>query len=306
MKITSLSAGRQIHLALAAALSAAALCLGAPCVNTYAEDTPIELNLNDFTTDVTGDGYTYTSSDRISELKITRDGSFSINSGGETIIDKKIVVDPGNGKHIDITLDNISIDMGYNNYYPYHCPLQIKSGSAKIYLRGTNTLISKGSFAALNVLDGASVEILAFDGVDENNTLDVRITQGGDGACIGGNFKSTFGDITISGGTINAGFDTVDGRAVSQGAAIGSGGNSPDATGTITINGGLKLPRLKSRGSKVLSSLRSDTARQWTATLYTDHSWVSLKTSWARPPLRPFATLWAAPCGPASKPYVTL
>lgn len=135
---------------------------------------------------------------------------------------------------LEVTLAGLNINV-YDKSKP---ALGLAARShVKLTLQGTNTLISGGNYAGLNVPEGATLEITA--ATDEGNELIAKCVNDGGaaGAGIGGNGLDNFsnsGQIVISSGTITA-------SSESTGTGIGGGqrgyGNVSITGGTITATG---------------------------------------------------------------------
>ena len=123
------------------------------------------------------------------------------------------------GDH-DITLQSVNIDVS-ERYRT--AAFSIAAGATvNLTLNGENTLKSGMLCAGLQVPNGATLVIA------ENSTGSLNATGGGFGAGIGGGYEGAGGEITISGGTVDATSDT--------GAGIGGGYRG--AGGEINITDG--------------------------------------------------------------------
>ncbi len=178
-------------------------------------------------------------------LTITADGTYNIvgrTSNGATIpTTNRIRVAAGVEANIFLTDVDIDVSAISNT-----CAFKVESGAtANVYLSGTNSLISNGAAAGLEVPHGATLTLSSADG--DGRTTGALTAVGGGGAFCGagiggpgdrGGYASSgrAGNITINGGTITA-------RGGYYAAGIG-GGDSHDRTsdgdgcGTIVINGG--------------------------------------------------------------------
>ena len=193
---------------------------------------------------VSPSGWTYSSS----TVTITENGDYTITGSTTT---NRVVVD--NSVTANITLNGVSIDVsGETNA----CAFDVKPNATAnlILAKGTtNTLKSNGTSAGLQVPTGATLTITSAAGAGRTSgTLNAYGGLGSgehSGAGIGGGQAQDGGNITISGGTVNAyGFDgftnDVD-NIHNAGAGIGGGGFDKTAGtakagdgGNITITGG--------------------------------------------------------------------
>lgn len=157
-----------------------------------------------------------------------------ITNRGSTASSNTVTIEAGEGKTVDVTLDNVNINTS-------RAAVSVTgSGNTNIELNGNNTLTSGGWQAGLehnkekdsnrNETSGT----LTITDTDKNGSLTANGSSGGAG--IGGaNFKDA-GKLEITGGTINA-------TGSNGGAGIGGGDQGGDADivisgGTITAAGG--------------------------------------------------------------------
>ena len=163
-------------------------------------------------------------------------GSVSTDGTGYTYLDNKVTIHANGTYHItgttttnsirvysgvtaDITLNNVSIDVGGTNTSAF----DMKGATINLTLVGNNSLTSGGYSAGFEAPESSVLTIFG-------ETTTTLTAQGGSrGAGIGGGANYAGGSITINGGNITA-------TGGSDGAGIGGG--SDRAGGTITINGG--------------------------------------------------------------------
>ena len=160
-----------------------------------------------------------------------------ITNRESTASSNTVTIEAGEGKTVDVTLDNVNIDTSKTGKAAVSVT---GSGNTNIELNGNNTLTSGGWQAGLehnkekdsnrNETSGT----LTITDTDKNGSLTANGSSGGAG--IGGaNFKDA-GKLEITGGTINA-------TGSNGGAGIGGGDQGGDADivisgGTITAAGG--------------------------------------------------------------------
>lgn len=127
---------------------------------------------------------------------------------------------------VDITLDNVTIDVSATGNYTGAISLQT-GANATLTLAGNNVLTGIGP--GLEAPEGTTLTIEA---ADASQTL--TATGGSTAAGIGGDNESSGGTVIINGGTVTA-------MGQNGGAGIGSGRSTATAVsgGTITINGGI-------------------------------------------------------------------
>lgn len=209
------------------------------CVELNTDDDTSEdypYMVNEFTgdlvitgTDITkGTDYTYTYD---GVLTILKSGAYNIsmNSGVESTSDRIVVDADGD---VELTISDINIS---NDEYS---PFSAESGNLTLILDGDNYLTASSSTSETD--DGINYAALSKPGdtysltitsVDGEGRTSGSLTASGSmyGAGIGGGSKTSSGNITISGGTVNT-------SGGMYGADIGGGlyGNGTD----ITITGG--------------------------------------------------------------------
>lgn len=151
-------------------------------------------------------------------------GAYTIEQSDKSNLTNTISVE--NGTH-QITMNNVDIDV---SNVSGACAFSIEAGaSVLLKLVGTVTLKSGNTKAGLSVPSGAAVTISADTDSDE---LTAKGAQGGAG--IGGNKKTSGGNITILSGTVNA-----DGGASAAGIGGGDNGTGTGEGESIHISGGM-------------------------------------------------------------------
>lgn len=151
-------------------------------------------------------------------------GAYTIKQSDKSNLTNTISVE--NGTH-QITMNNVDIDV---SSVSGACAFSIEAGaSVLLKLVGTVTLKSGNTKAGLSVPSGAAVTISADTDSDE---LTAKGAQGGAG--IGGNEKTSGGNITILSGTVNA-----DGGASAAGIGGGDNGTGTGEGESIHISGGM-------------------------------------------------------------------
>lgn len=151
-------------------------------------------------------------------------GAYTIEQSDKSNLTNTISVE--NGTH-QITMNNVDIDV---SSVSGACAFSIETGaSVLLKLVGTVTLKSGNTKAGLSVPSGAAVTISADTDSDE---LTAEGAQGGAG--IGGNKKTSGGNITILSGTVNA-----DGGASAAGIGGGDNGTGTGEGESIHISGGM-------------------------------------------------------------------
>lgn len=151
-------------------------------------------------------------------------GAYTIEQSDKSNLTNTISVK--NGTH-QITMNNVDIDV---SSVSGACAFSIETGaSVLLKLVGTVTLKSGNTKAGLSVPSGAAVTISADTDSDE---LTAKGAQGGAG--IGGNKKTSGGNITILGGTVNA-----TGGASAAGIGGGDNGTGTGEGESIHISGGM-------------------------------------------------------------------
>ena len=231
---------RAAALALTAAL-VVGMTLPAFAETWFIEDGDISISAGESGNDVTQNGKT-TKNDTDTVIK---------GNGSSTASSHTVTIDAGEGKTVDVTLDNVNINTSKTGKAAVSVT---GKGDTNIELNGNNTLTSGSAHAGLehnktdtsgeltiqdNNKDGGSLKATggqfgAGIGGGDVNDAQVKITggkitaTGGEyGAGIGGGFKGS-GDVTISGGEIHA-------NGGSYSAGIGGGDYS---SGKVTISDG--------------------------------------------------------------------
>ena len=229
---------RAAALALTAAL-VVGMTLPAFAATWYIEDGDISISAGESGNDVTQNGAT-TKND--TNTVITNHDSSNASSNTVTI-------DAEEGKTVDVTLNNVTInvDEGYKYGYDpdaYKTAVSVTgSGDTNIELNGNNTLTSGYGHAGLehNKTDDSGTLTIQDEKNDDGSakgsasdtTGSLTAKGGGQGAGIGGS-DGHDGQVTITGGEIiaNGGY---------QGAGIGGGAGNDQAVGgdgDVTISGG--------------------------------------------------------------------
>ena len=229
---------RAAALALTAAL-VVGMTLPAFAGTWYIEDGDISISAGESGNDVTQNGAT-TKND--TNTVITNHDSSNASSNTVTI-------DAGEGKTVNVTLDNVTInvDEGYKYGYDsnaYKTAVSVTgSGNTNIELNGNNTLKSGYGHAGLE-----------HNKTDDSGTLTLQDEKNDDGSAKG-SASDTTGSLTATGGYHSAGIggsDKQDGQATITGgeitatggngaAGIGGGAGDTDAVGgdgDVTISGG--------------------------------------------------------------------
>ena len=191
--------------------------------DTEGTDAPVvqtvTLDLSQGSITISATGYTQGSGD---ETPFT--GAYTIEQSDKSNLTNTISVE--NGIH-QITMNNVDIDV---SSVSGACAFSIETGaSVLLKLVGTVTLKSGNTKAGLSVPSGAAVTISADTDSDE---LTAEGAQGGAG--IGGNKKTSGGNITILSGTVNA-----DGGASAAGIGGGDNGTGTGEGESIHISGGM-------------------------------------------------------------------
>ena len=145
-----------------------------------------------------------------------------ITNRESTASSNTVTIDAGEGKTVDVTLDNVNINTSETGGAAVSVT---GKGDTNIELDGNNTLTSGYYHAGLehNKTDDSGTLTIT----DNNNDGKLTANGGYKGAGIGGGYSSN-GTVTITGGDINA-------NGGYKGAGIG-GGNS--GNGAVTITGG--------------------------------------------------------------------
>lgn len=211
---------RAAALALTAAL-VVGMTLPAFAGTWYIEDGDISISAGTSGNKVTQNGEEKASND--TDTVIT-------NHDSSTASSNTVTIDAGEGKTVNVTLENVNIDTSDTG----EAAVSVTgSGNTNIELNGNNTLTGGGWHAGLEHNKETDSEgnetsgTLTITDMDKNGSLAATGDYGGAGIG-GGNIKDA-GKLEITGGTITAtgGLD---------GAGIGGGGSGGDAD--ITISGG--------------------------------------------------------------------
>lgn len=229
---------RAAALALTAAL-VVGMTLPAFAQDWYIEDGDISISAGENGNNVTQGGTT-TENDTDTVIKSKDSSTASSNT---------VTIDAGEGKTVNVTLDNVTINVDEGSKYGYE-PDAYKtavsvtgSGNTNIELNGNNTLTSGYGHAGLE-----------HNKTDDSGTLTIQDEKNDDGSAKGG-ASDTTGSLTATGGYHSAGIggsDGHDGQATITGgeitatggngaAGIGGGAGDTDAVGgdgDVTISGG--------------------------------------------------------------------
>ena len=222
---------RAAALALTAAL-VVGMTLPAFAQDWYIENGDITISAGESGNNVTQGGTT-TENDTDTVIKSKDSSTASSNT---------VTIDAGEGKTVNVTLDNVTInvDEGYQHGYDpnaYKTAVSVTgSGNTNIELKGNNTLTSGYGHAGLehNKTDDSGTLTIT----DNNNDGKLTATGGYGGAGIGGS-DGHDGQVTITGGEITANGGSQ--GAGSGGAGIGGGAGNKQAVGgdgDVTISGG--------------------------------------------------------------------
>ena len=229
---------RAAALALTAAL-VVGMTLPAFAGTWYIENGDISISAGESGNDVTQNGET-TKND--TDTVIT-------NRDSSTASSNTVTIDADEGKTVNVTLDNVTInvDEGYKYGYDpnaYKTAVSVTgSGNTNIELNGNNTLTSGYGHAGLE-----------HNKTDDSGTLTIQDEKNDDGSAKG-SASDTTGSLTATGGYHSAGIggsDKQDGQVTitggeiianggSQGAGIGGGAGNQNAVGgdgDVTISGG--------------------------------------------------------------------
>ena len=237
---------RAAALALTAAL-VVGMTLPAFALPWYIEDGDISISAGESGNDVTQNGAT-TKND--TTTVITNHDSSNASSNTVTI-------DAEEGKTVDVTLNNVTInvDEGYKYGYDpnaYKTAVSVTgSGDTNIELNGNNTLTSGYGHAGLehNKTDDSGTLTIQDEKNDDGSakgsasdtTGSLTANGGGRGAGIGGSDEHN-GQATITGGKITAtggnGAAGIGGGAGDKYTAVGGDGDVTISGGTITATGG--------------------------------------------------------------------
>ena len=229
---------RAAALALTAAL-VVGMTLPAFAQDWYIEDGDISISAGENGNNVTQGGTT-TENDTDTVIKSKDSSTASSNT---------VTIDAGEGKTVNVTLDNVTINVDEGSKYGYE-PDAYKtavsvtgSGNTNIELNGNNTLTSGYGHAGLE-----------HNKTDDSGTLTLQDEKNDDGSAKG-SASDTTGSLTATGGYHSAGIggsDKQDGQATITGgeitatggngaAGIGGGAGDTDAVGgdgDVTISGG--------------------------------------------------------------------
>lgn len=229
---------RAAALALTAAL-VVGMTLPAFAGTWYIENGDISISAGESGNDVTQNGET-TKND--TDTVIT-------NRDTSTASSNTVTIDADEGKTVNVTLDNVTInvDEGYEHGYDpnaYKTAVSVTgSGNTNIELNGNNTLTNGYGHAGLE-----------HNKTDDSGTLTIQDEKNDDGSAKG-SASDTTGSLTATGGYHSAGIggsDKQDGQVTitggeiianggSQGAGIGGGAGNQNAVGgdgDVTISGG--------------------------------------------------------------------
>lgn len=229
---------RAAALALTAAL-VVGMTLPAFAQDWYIEDGDISISAGENGNNVTQGGTT-TENDTDTVIKSKDSSTASSNT---------VTIDAGEGKTVNVTLDNVTInvDEGYKyGYEPdaYKTAVSVTgSGNTNIELNGNNTLTSGYGHAGLE-----------HNKTDDSGTLTIQDEKNDDGSAKG-SASDTTGSLTAKGGGQGAGIGGSDGQdgqvtitggeitATGGNGAAGIGGGAGDkyaagGDGDVTISGG--------------------------------------------------------------------
>ena len=205
---------RAAALALTAAL-VVGMTLPAFALPWYIEDGDISISAGESGNDVTQNGKT-TKNDTDTVIK---------GNGSSTASSHTVTIDAGEGKTVDVTLDNVNIDASSGAAVSV-----TGKGDTNIELNGNNTLTSSSGYAGLehNKTDDSGTLTIT----DNNNDGKLTANGGAGSAGIGGGFGED-GQAAITGGEITA-------NGGDYGAGIGGGKNynSAGGNGDVAISGG--------------------------------------------------------------------
>ena len=238
---------RAAALALTAAL-VVGMTLPAFAGTWYIENGDISISAGESGNDVTQNGET-TKND--TDTVIT-------NRDTSTASSNTVTIDADEGKTVNVTLDNVTINVDEGSKYAYD-PNAYKtavsvtgSGNTNIELNGNNTLTSGYGHAGLEhnktddsgtltIQDEKNDDGSAKGSASDDTTGSLTAKGGGHGAGIGGSDKQD-GQVTITGGKITAtggnGGAGIGGGAGDKYAAVDGDGDVTISGGTITATGG--------------------------------------------------------------------
>lgn len=246
------TAKRAAALALTAAL-VVGMTLPAFAQDWYIEDGDISISAGETGNKVT-QGSTTKENDTDTVIKSKDSSTASSNT---------VTIHADEGKTVNVTLDNVTInvDEGYKyGYEPnaYKTAVSVTgSGNTNIELNGNNTLTSGYGHAGLehNKTDDSGTLTIQDEKNDDGSakgsasdtTGSLTANGGGRGAGIGGSDEHD-GQATITGGKITAtggnGAAGIGGGAGDKYAAVGGDGDVTISGGTITATGAVWLPVL--------------------------------------------------------------
>ena len=208
------TAKRAAALALTAAL-VVGMTLPAFADTWFIEDGNISISAGTNGNNVTQNGTT-TENDTNTVIK----GNGSSNASSNTV-----TIDAGEGKTVDVTLDNVNINTSETGGAAVSVT---GKGDTNIELDGNNTLTSGYYHAGLehNKTDDSGTLTIT----DNNNDGKLTANGGYKGAGIGGGYSSN-GTVTITGGDINA-------NGGYKGAGIGGGSSG---LGNVSIEGNVTI-----------------------------------------------------------------
>ena len=237
---------RAAALALTAAL-VVGMTLPAFAQDWFIENGDITISAGESGNNVTQGGTT-TENDTDTVIKSKDSSTASSNT---------VTIDAGEGKTVNVTLDNVTINVDEGSKYGYE-PDAYKtavsvtgSGNTNIELNGNNTLTSGYGHAGLehNKTDDSGTLTIQDEKNDDGSakgsasdtTGSLTAKGGGHGAGIGGSDKQD-GQATITGGKITAtggnGAAGIGGGAGDKYAAVDGDGDVTISGGTITATGG--------------------------------------------------------------------
>lgn len=237
---------RAAALALTAAL-VVGMTLPAFAQDWYIEDGDISISAGESGNNVTQGGTT-TENDTDTVIKSKDSSTASSNT---------VTIDAGEGKTVNVTLDNVTINVDEeptSGYDPsaYKTAVSVTgSGNTNIELNGNNTLTSGYGHAGLehNKTDDSGTLTIQDEKNDDGSakggasdtTGSLTANGGGRGAGIGGSSNKD-GQVTITGGKITAtggnGAAGIGGGASDKYTAVGGDGDVTISGGTITATGG--------------------------------------------------------------------
>lgn len=197
---------RAAALALTAAL-VVGMTLPAFALPWYIEDGDISISAGESGNDVTQNGKT-TKNDTDTVIK---------SNGSSTASSNTVTIEAGEGKTVDVTLENVNIDASSGAAVSV-----TGKGDTNIELNGNNTLTSSSGYAGLE-----------HNKTDDSGTLTIQDEKNDDGSAKGG-ASDTTGSLTANGGYHSAGIGGSDGDT----DAVGGDGDVTISGGTITATGG--------------------------------------------------------------------